>query len=315
MGSNSIVFGPVHSRRLGVSLGINNIPYKICSYTCVYCQVGRTLKLSVERRPYSDPARLVDEVARALEAAGSVDYVTFVPDGEPTLDSNLGRAIRLLKRELSVRVAVLTNASLLFEEDVRRDLGEADLVSLKVDAGKRSTWKRINRPHPLLEFDTVTKGIMGFAGEYDGILITETMLVKGINDDSIELEHIASLLERISPRTAYIAVPHRPPAEEWVSPPPLETVLRAYQLLVEKGVNASILAYPEPPPPPPAHASLEEWVRSTVRVHPLPLDYLERLAGERRVSLGELLARLESEGFTVVEYSGRRFLAYRPRAR
>jgi len=211
--SGSIVFGPVISRRLGVSLGINNIPYKKCSYTCIYCQLGRTIELTIERKPYSDPSRLVAAVSSALEHSGKIDFATFVPDGEPTLDSNLGRGISLLKKELDVRVAVLTNASLLWLDEVRNDLLEADLVSVKIDASNASTWRRINRPHPQLDYNTILKGLQVFSQNYGGILITETMLVEGINDEEEELSGIADIAASLSPSKAYIAIPTRPPAE------------------------------------------------------------------------------------------------------
>ena len=218
------VFGPVRSRRLGVSLGVNNIPYKVCSYTCIYCQLGRTIRLSPERRRYSDPDRVVAEVADALEKAGSVDYVTFVPDGEPTLDLSLGEEIERIEGELSVRVAVLTNSSLLWRDDVQRDLASASYVSLKVDAATPRVWHRIDRPHPMLSFEQVVEGLLGFSRKYSGTIeiTTETMLVRGVNDEPSELGRIADLVARIEPSKAYIAVPTRPLAEPWVEPPPAE---------------------------------------------------------------------------------------------
>lgn len=130
------VFGPVPSRRLGRSLGVNNIPFKHCSYSCIYCQLGWTDKLTIERRKFFDRQLIFEEVRRRLEETGEVDYITFVPDGEPTLDVNLGSEIELLKG--LGRVAVITNSSLLFREDVRADLLKADLVSLKIDAAEEN---------------------------------------------------------------------------------------------------------------------------------------------------------------------------------
>ena len=249
--SRALVFGPVVSRRLGVSLGVNNIPYKRCSYTCVYCQLGRTLELTVERREYTDPRALVEQVRARLERAGRVDYVTFVPDGEPTLDKGLGRSIRMLQRELGVRVAVLTNASLLWLEEVRLDLQQADLVSLKLDAGSPATWKRINRPHPSLDYWRVLEGMRVFAGEYSGTLLTETMLVRGLNDRAEELRLIADRIAELGPSKAYIAVPTRPPAEPWVRGAGHEALATLYSELESQGVAAELLTTDEPLPPPP----------------------------------------------------------------
>ena len=138
-----LVFGPVPSRRLGRSLGVNNIPAKICSYSCVYCQLGATIKISIERRPFYDPEKIFKEVKEKIKDVG-VDYISFVPDGEPTLDINLGKEIEMLK-SLNHKIAVLTNGSLIFREDVRKDLSKADLVSLKVDAVSEDLWRKINQ--------------------------------------------------------------------------------------------------------------------------------------------------------------------------
>ena len=140
------VFGPVPSRRLGRSLGINNIPPKICSYSCVYCQLGRSLSMVNHRGEYYDPEELGKEVLDAIQCLAQnnerVDYLTVVPDGEPTLDQNLGRLIDLLKTS-GVKVAVITNSTLLDDPEVRQDLSKADLVSIKVDAVDQKTWKKI----------------------------------------------------------------------------------------------------------------------------------------------------------------------------
>ncbi|RLF97572.1 MAG: radical SAM protein, partial [Candidatus Wolframiiraptor sp.] len=161
------VFGPVPSRRLGKSLGINNIPAKVCSYSCIYCQLGRTIELSVRRRSFYDPEELVKEVREKLETyRGKLDYITFVPDGEPTLDENLGVEVKLLREITDIPIAILTNASLIFLEKVGEDLMDLDLVSLKVDAISKKTWVKINRPHPSLSLDEILKGIQSFSKEF-----------------------------------------------------------------------------------------------------------------------------------------------------
>jgi len=156
---SSIVYGPVPSRRLGRSLGINNIPPKICSYSCVYCQLGKTLRMEVEPRPFYKTARIAEQArAKLKQAREKVDYVTFVPDGEPTLDADLGEEIGVLKGQ-GVRVAVITNGSLLWREDIRQNLLKADWLSLKVDAVSEDTWRKVDRPHKLLKFLAVLKPV------------------------------------------------------------------------------------------------------------------------------------------------------------
>ena len=145
-----IAFGPVPSRRLGRSLGINNIPPKVCTYSCAYCQLGRTIKMQVDRQPFYNPRKILmsvqDKVEKAREAGEPITYLTFVPDGEPTLDINLGREIELLK-PLHLPIAVISNASLVWRPEVAAALAMADWVSLKVDTVDEQAWRRLNRPH------------------------------------------------------------------------------------------------------------------------------------------------------------------------
>lgn len=307
------VFGPVFSRRLGLSLGVNNIPYKVCTYSCVYCQLGRTLRLSVERAPYSDPPRIAEEVVRALEEVGRVDYVTIVPDGEPALDERLGDLIRAIRDASGERVAVITNGSLLWLRDVREALAGADLVSVKVDAGDEAVWRRVDRPHKSLSFSEVVDGMEAFAREYGGVLITETMLVDGVNDRPEDAEGVASILARLSPAAAYVAVPTRPPAEAWVRPPPLGRVREYVRVLESVGLRVTPLVRGEDRPPK-CGPDLVACVLETVRVHPLPIEHLEALARERGLGLGEVLGRvLAAEGVELVEFGGRAFIVWRPR--
>jgi len=230
-------FGPVPSRRLGRSLGINNIPPKTCSYSCVYCQLGRTSQLIANRQAFYKPKEIFKEVRRKVDEAISrnekIDYLTFVPDGEPTLDINLGKEISLL-RQIGIPIAVLTNASLLWREDVREDLLEADLVSLKVDAVNKTLWMKINRPHKSLSLDKIFDGIVDFAEAFRGTIISETMLIDMIEYDD-ELRKIAVFLGELDRlEKAYIAVPTRPPTEKWVKPAKEETLNLAYQIFSER---------------------------------------------------------------------------------
>ena len=217
----TLAFGPVPSRRLGRSLGINNIPPKWCSYSCVYCQLGRTSNMLVDRQTFYEPKEIFEEVKsriKKLSARGeNIDYLTFVPDGEPALDINLGREISLLK-ELGIPIAVITNASLLWRSDVRKDLLNADLISIKVDAVSQSLWKKINRPHRSLKLNAVLNGIKEFVNAFNGTIISETMLINSIKYER-EVEKIARFLGKLEKLSkAYVAIPTRPPAEKWVKP-------------------------------------------------------------------------------------------------
>ena len=216
------VFGPVPSRRLGRSLGINNIPPKVCSYACVYCQLGRSLKLAVARQPFFEPNEIVRDVEVKLEQARKVgegiDYLTFVPDGEPTLDINLGQTIEALRR-FGIPIAVISNSSLIWDAQVRRELAGADWVSLKADTVREDLWHALDRPHAELRLQDILDGLREFARGFSGRLVTETMLVEGRNDEPDGLEDTARFVAQLDPAIAYLAIPTRPPAESWARAP------------------------------------------------------------------------------------------------
>jgi wyosine [tRNA(Phe)-imidazoG37] synthetase (radical SAM superfamily) len=238
------VFGPVPSRRLGHSLGINNIPPKICTYSCVYCQVGRTMNMQITRETFYKPADIAASVkqrVKEIKAAGEpIDYLTFVPDGEPTLDINLKQAIELIK-PLEIPIAVITNSSLIWREDVRSDLASADWVSLKMDAVEQSVWRRVDCPHRKLNLEKILEGALIFSQMFKGKLMTETMLAAGANDGEQSLQQVAEFLAKLRPETAYLSIPTRPPAKETVHSPDEDTVNRAYQILKEKVDNVEYL--------------------------------------------------------------------------
>jgi len=239
-----IIYGPVPSRRLGRSLGINNIPSKVCTYSCVYCQAGRTSHLQVERSAFFSPEETVAEVAERvgkLQGRGEgIDYLSFVPNGEPTLDANLGRTIELLG-PLGIRIAVITNASLLWRADVREDLAHADWVSIKVDTVREDVWRKVNRPHPSLCLQDILEGALAFAGMFQGELETETMLVRGVNDSEDDLERTGEYITSLKPGRACLSVPVRPPAEPWVELSLEETLAMAFQIYRECGLPVEML--------------------------------------------------------------------------
>lgn len=301
------IFGPIPSRRLGASLGVNNIPYKICSYNCVYCQVGRTLHMQVKRTLYSNPSEVFDEVKKKVErireTQQNVDYISIVPDGEPTLDSSLGELIERLK-ELGLPVAVITNSSLTWDKSVQEDLKKADWVSVKIDAVSPNTWKQINRPHASLSLDEILQGMQEFAGSYTGTLCTETMLVKELNDNPEELTAIANFVKsRIRPYKAYIGVPTRPPAEPWVSRPEPESITAAYAIFTKEGLNAETLTGYESSGFVVTDNPVEEILEITA-VHPMRRDAVEDVLN--RFGVGEeVLQQLVKEGrIRKVHYEG-----------
>lgn len=238
------VFGPVPSRRLGSSLGINNIPPKVCSYSCVYCQIGKTIRLQSERQAFyetDDLAREIKEKVNEVKKRGAkIDYLTFVPDGEPTLDSKLGRIIEAI-RPFHIKIAVITNASLITRKDVREELQKADLVSLKLDAATKKTWLRIDRPHKSLDLKVILDSMIEFAEGFQGEIITETMLLKGMNDSYKEIKKIADFLTLLKPAKSYISIPTRPTTVKGVLSASDEALNIAYQVFKENVANVEYI--------------------------------------------------------------------------
>jgi wyosine [tRNA(Phe)-imidazoG37] synthetase (radical SAM superfamily) len=230
------VFGPVPSRRLGKSLGIDPIPLKTCNWNCVYCQLGRTRPLTNIRRDYIPRRAILDEVKSALSAhkPGEIDWITFVGSGEPTLHGGLGWLIRRVKALSNIPVAVITNGALLYLAEIRGELAAADAVLPSLDAGRPELYRKINRPWPKLTFELLLEGLITFKKEYQGKLWIEVMLIKGVNDTEVELTHIAKALDKIQPDEIHLLQPTRPPVETWVKPPDIQSLLRAQAILGTK---------------------------------------------------------------------------------
>jgi wyosine [tRNA(Phe)-imidazoG37] synthetase (radical SAM superfamily) len=223
-------YGPVPSRRLGRSLGVSPIPPKTCSYTCVYCQLGRTNRLQVKRESFFPRDDILAEIIKRAQET-QCDYITFVGDGEPTLCADLGWLLEQTKQNTELKTAVITNGSLLWLEDVRHQLASADIVIPTLDAGDEPTFRRINRPHRQIRFDSMIQGQIDFQREFAGRLWLEVMLVSGVNDSTDELVKIRHAIEKIQPERVYILAPIRPPAESWVRPPNPDAIIEAQRII------------------------------------------------------------------------------------
>ena len=308
-GDTMIIFGPIPSRRLGRSLGINNIPPKICSYSCVYCQVGKTSKIKIKPQTFYFPSQIFNEVREKVEKSREknepIDYLTFVSDGEPTLDINLGQEIRLMK-SLGIKIAVISNASLIDQKEIRDNLSEADLVSLKVDSVEESTWRSVNRPHRNLNLKSILKGIRKFADNYEGKLITETMLIKGINDDSQNIKKVADFLAKVEPSCSYLSLPIRPPADSWVQSPSEEVVNQSYYILKEKvkqveyliGYEGNAFAFT---------GEVKDDILSITSVHPMREDALQDFLKRAKTDWTIIEELLKQDKLVESEYGGKKF--------
>jgi wyosine [tRNA(Phe)-imidazoG37] synthetase (radical SAM superfamily) len=307
----TIAFGPVPSRRLGRSLGINNIPPKTCSYSCVYCQLGKTSNILVDRQSFYRPEDILKQVKKKINEASlrkeRINYLTFVPDGEPTLDINMGEGISLLK-QIGIPVAVITNASLLWHEEVKEDLLEADFVSLKVDAVSQDLWKRINRPHENLRLSTILEGIRKFADNFEGTVVSETMIIDGI-DYGDEFERIAKFLAELKKiDKAYIAIPTRPPTEKWVKSAREEVINAAFQVFSEKlgasrieyliGYEGNTFAFT---------GNAEEDLLSITAVHPMRKEAVEAFLKKDCANWRVIEKLLEENKLIELEYEGNKY--------
>ncbi len=308
------IFGPVPSRRLGMSLGINNIPPKVCSYSCLYCQVGKGDVRQTTRQMFYEPDYLVEQVKSVLskitDKNSYPDYITIVPDGEPTLDINLGILIDKLKL-LKIPVAIITNASLINLPDVREELLKADYVSIKSDSFNSTIWKKIDVPYKTLNLQNILQGIRLFSSEFKGKLVTETMLVKGINDTPEDLLNTAQVISSFNPDTSFLSVPTRPTAYRKVEKPDERTVTMAYGIFSEHIKNVELLTGYEGN----AFASsgnFMEDILSITAVHPMREDAVMQLlnkSGEKEVILLELIANnsIEKISYQGENYYLRRF--------
>jgi len=225
------VYGPVPSRRLGRSLGVSPIPSKTCSYNCVYCQLGRTNRVQVKRESFYPRDKILAEIEELIGKGNKIDYITFVGDGEPTLCKDLGWLIAQCKQQWQISVAVITNGSLLFIEEVRQDLMKSDVVLPSLDAGNDEIFRKINRPHHGIKFNTMLDGLVEFRHQYQGMIWLEVMLVDGVNDSDRSLMDIRNGIERIQPDRVYVSAPIRPPAESWVMAPGPERIIHAHDIL------------------------------------------------------------------------------------
>lgn len=305
----AILFGPIPSRRLGRSLGINNIPPKVCSYSCVYCQVGLTTTISVEQEEFYSPNLIYADVKKRIEELKTdnevVDYLSFVPDGEPTLDINLADTIYILKN-FGIKIAVFTNSSLIWKKEVQEALNLADYVSVKIDSIDEATWKKINHPSHKLDLDKILDGILEFKKNYSGKLVTETMLISGINDNDDDLIKTSHYVVKVEPDIAYLTVPTRPTPIKNIHAPKPEKSISIFKIFksiypktellnVYEGNEFSITD------------EIEEGLVSIMSVHPMRKDAVENYLLRSKSDWSVIDKLIETEKIIEIEYDGNIF--------
>jgi len=237
------IFGPVPSRRLGLSLGVDLVPHKTCTLDCVYCECGKTTHLTVKRQEYVALKQIKIELDAFLSRNPALDFITFSGAGEPTLHSGLGEIVRYLKTAYpQQKLALLTNGTLLNSSSIRREISILDVVKVSLDAGYENNFNRINRPHPGLDLTCFTDGLAAFRKGFAKQFWVEVFLVPGCNDSEVELKEIKNILNTLEPDRIQLNTLDRPGTESWVKPAGKKALTDIASYLY----NAEIIAHSKP---------------------------------------------------------------------
>jgi wyosine [tRNA(Phe)-imidazoG37] synthetase (radical SAM superfamily) len=283
------IYGPVPSRRLGRSLGIDPIPSKTCDYQCIYCQLGKTTNLTDKRKDFYPKEEIYKELEESIsQNAGKFDYITFVGSGEPTLCKSLGKLI-LKTKELSKNpICVITNGSLLYRDDVKDDLTFCDVVLPTLDAGDEKLFIKINRPHPSIKYEKMVQGYIDFRKEFSGKFWIEIMVMKGINDSKEELLKIKKKIDLIQPDRIDVNVPIRPPTESWVKIPDQDIL----PILNDVFGDYNNINFPEQGKFSVFGSNFEGELKNLLERHPMRLEQILETFSSKKFNEQDLLLQL-----------------------
>ncbi|MCU0631926.1 MAG: radical SAM protein [Methanolinea sp.] len=289
------LFGPVSSRRLGSSLGVDLVPYKICSFDCVYCEVGSTTRKTTSRQEFFPPSEVEAELTRFLSTTPTLDFVTLSGSGEPTLSSSLGRVIRFVKSGFpSYPLAVLTNGSLLWDQEVQRELMPADVVLPTLSTVNEETFQRIHRPSPGLTIGKIIQGLKDFRIVYQGEIWLEVFLIPGVNMGRDDLAALGEEIQRIRPERVQLNTLDRPGTEPWVRPAGREELAEAARILGLPGAEQI---------QPASHGSPHERVFTDpasmivemIQRRPCTVEDISEVTGLHRQAVGKLIRELSRD--------------------
>jgi len=290
------IFGPVLSRRLGLSLGVDLVPFKVCSYDCAYCECGHTTEETLARRAFFPAEEVMAELQTVLSSRPALDSITFAGSGEPTLSLSLGPVIAAIKREFpEYTVSVLTNGSLLPDRAVQDELLPADRVIPTLSSVSQKTFERIHHPHPSLNIEKIVEGMIEFRKRYTGQLWLEVFIIPGLNTTDDELAGLKSAIARIGPDRIQLNTLDRPPADSWVTAASNEELKRIREFLGRPGIEIAGLDSPVSP------AVLErtaapELIYATLCRRPSTLDDLIRTTGLPDTEVVKILGSFEQKG-------------------
>lgn len=288
------LYGPVLSRRLGLSLGIDLVPRKVCTYNCIYCQLGKTTLRTLERKPYLPVDEILKEAEDFLKATPqNLDYLTLSGSGEPTLNSRIGELIKGLKEMSPIPVAVITNGSLLFMDEVKEQLAEADLVCPSLDAVKPAVFETINRPHPDLDLSLIIRGLKDFRRAFRGKVWLEVLLCRGINDNTSDIQALKEVLEDIQPDLVHLNTVWRPGAEDYAYPLSEE---RLKAIARQLGPKAVVVAPREGKKGSPPQEDLRGMILRILQIRPQTLEDLASALGAEEEAILKVLEDLSERG-------------------
>ncbi|MGB9791356.1 MAG: radical SAM protein [Thermacetogeniaceae bacterium] len=284
------IYGPVPSRRLGRSLGIDLVPFKTCSYDCIYCQLGRTTDKTIVRKEYVRAEEVLSELEQKLQTEDVPDYITLAGSGEPTLHAGIGKLIKEIKNLTNIPVAIITNGSLLWMEEVQDALMEADLVLPSLDAGDPDLFQYVNRPHEGISFEQMVNGLAEFTRCFTGEVWLEVFLLTGVTAIPSEVKKISALVEKIRPARVQLNTVTRPPAEEFALPVPPDLMTSLRELFPE---NTEIISEENENSRSPlgTHEADEEEILALLRRRPCTAEDIAESLG---LNLAEALKCLES---------------------
>jgi wyosine [tRNA(Phe)-imidazoG37] synthetase (radical SAM superfamily) len=299
------IYGPVPSRRLGYSLGVDILPFKTCSLDCIYCQLGTTERKTVRRKKYFDVDAILGQIKNVTASGQRIDYITFSGSGEPTLNSAIGNLIRKIKKSTPIPVAVLTNGTLLFRKSVRDALSRADLVVPSLDAVTQKIFDRINRPHPSLKIEKIIDGLIKFRQEFNGKIWLEILLVKGVNDYPAHIQKLKKVIAEINPDRIHLNTVVRPPAEKSTYPLSLQELERIRSIF---GKKAEVVAEFKKTRHMPAFHNIKDAILSMVARRPVTLSDMSNSLGKHKNELIKYCDFLLKEGkIKLVLHEGKKF--------
>ena len=292
------LFGPVPSRRLRRSLGIDLVPNKTCTFDCIYCDVGRTTHKTISRQSYVPPEDIQGELEICLSALEKKpDYITVSGSGEPTLNTNIGAIIRRIKEKTSTPVAVLTNGSLLSMDEVRGDLTGADVVLPSLDAITPALFEYINRPHRSLKIEEIISGLIQFRKQYRGQIWLEILFCRGVNDGRDEVERLKEVIERIEPDRVQLNTTVRPPIEDFAFP---LTLAQLEEIRETLGDNAEIISEFASPTEEKINSVKDSEILNLIKRRPCTAEDISKALGLHLNEAVKYLEKLLKEG--VVHY-------------